>query len=1152
MTAKKQHGNPPEKPQFAERYAKLNTEQKRAVDTVEGPLLVVAGPGSGKTELLSLRVAKILKETQARPSQILCLTFTESGAVNMRERLSSLIGEEAYRVAIFTFHGFCKYVIELFPEFFYNSALYNPAGDLDQISVLEEIFENLPAASPLKSYHSEQGYTYLDSAKRLIADLKKGGYTPEEFKIVLSRNKIVGDIFTEVFLPVVEERLSQKQIPVIGAALDTFKTACEKNAELKKVNGSVKIGLVVEQLEEVIMRSLAQAIAQCEGDTKPLSAWKEKFLRKDDDKRSVLKDTKYIDKLEALAEVYMQYQDEMHKRGLYDFDDMILDTIAAIEKHQSLRYELQEQFQYMLIDEFQDTNGAQMRLCRLLADAPHINQNPNIMAVGDDDQSIYKFQGAELSNILEFKSLYPTAALVTLTKNYRSGKSIVDSSLALIRKGSQRLENLVEEIKKDLVAAGPHKDLGEIFVKELPTSVHEFHYVAKAIRAQIDAGVSPKDIAIIARKHKTLESIVPFLQKQKVPIIYEREQNVLFEPHVEQIIKIARCLNSIRLGEQENVDNLMSEILSFPFWGLNRIAIWRLSQKAFKAREPWFETMIAEGDTETPEGIKMKEIAEFMIGLSVAAGYEPLPKIIDQIVGSDDAVLFDEEGEVDEVDGAAGPRVKTYTSPFKDYYFNEKRFTHEKAEYMSFLASLRVFIESIKEYKHGQITTVADLVEFVDLHVTNEISLADKSPFMNSRDAVSLLTAHKAKGLEYDSVFILSCQDQEWISKGRGQILPPPSNMPISPQSDASDDYLRLFYVALTRAKKHLMLTSHSHDNKGKETNLLRYIADGVLGTPERVALDEVIPDTTEALTSSYLTFNTPPFVDDEKVLLLSMLDNYQLSITHLNNFLNLSKGGPQKFFEQNILRFPQSKQAPASFGSAMHKALELAVTQFKKEGKLPAEEVVHETFEKALKAERLANKDFEQYLEKGKIALSLYMKDKGDTFTAKDRTEVNFRDQGVVINGVPVTGKIDRITDLSEGSAPARLGSSCEFIVRDYKTGRAIADWSGADDREKIKLDNFKRQLLFYKLLIENSRDFKTCKVNRGVIDFLEPKTIQKQVKSIQLGYEIDLDELDKLKKLIKSVHTRIMNLDFPDVSKYGESYKGIQEFIDDLVSEV
>lgn len=1121
-----------EKPQFAERYAKLNTEQKKAVDTVEGPLLVVAGPGSGKTELLSLRVAKILKETQARPSQILCLTFTESGAVNMRERLVSLIGEEAYRVAIFTFHGFCKYVIEKFPEFFYNSALYNPAGDLDQISVLEDIFENLPASSPLKSYHSEQGYTYLDSAKRLIADLKKGGYTPSEFKIVLKRNKLVGEIFTEILLPAVEERLSQKQIPVIAKALEQFKETCDKSAELKQIQNT---GLFVEQLEEVITRSLAQAITQCEGDTKALGAWKEKFLRKDDDKKNVLKDAKYIDKLEVLADIYSTYQEEMHKKGLYDFDDMILDTIAAIEKNQSLRYELQEQYQYMLIDEFQDTNGAQMRLCRLLADAPHINQNPNIMAVGDDDQSIYKFQGAELSNILEFKTLYPTATLVTLTKNYRSGKSIVDSSLALIRKGSQRLENLVEEIKKDLVAAGPHKDLGDIAVKTLPTSVHEYHCVAKEIRAQIDAGISPKDIAIIARKHKSLEAIVPFLQRQKVPIIYEREQNVLFEPHVEQIIKIARCLNTIRLGQQENVDNLMSEILSFPFWGLSRIEVWRLSQKAFKAREPWFETMMAEGG-------KIQEIAEFVIGLSVSAGYEPLPKIIDQIVGSDDSFLFNEEGEVDADESAI--TKKTYTSPFKEYYFNEKRFTHEKAEYMSFLASLRVFIESIKEYKHGQITTVADLVEFVDLHVTNEISLADKSPFMNSRDAVALLTAHKAKGLEYDSVYVLSCQDQEWITKGRGQNLPPPSNMPISPQSDAGDDYLRLFYVALTRARKKLALTSHSHDDKGKETNLLRYIADGTMGQPETVPLSEVVPDTTEALTSSYLTFNTPPFVDDEKVLLLSMLDGYQLSITHLNNFLNLSKGGPQKFFEQNILRFPQSKQAPASFGSAMHKALELAVTQYKKEGKLPAESVLFEVFEKALRVERLAQKDFEQYFEKGKEALALYLKDKKDTFTPKDRTEVNFRDQGVVIEGVPVTGKIDRISELSENERASKFGQSCEFLVRDYKTGRAIVDWNGADDREKIKLDNFKRQLLFYKLLIENSRDFKGCTVNKGVIDFLEPKVIQKNPTSVELNYSIDNDELSRLKRLIKVVYGMIMNLDFPDVAQFGTTYKGMVEF--------
>src|SRR5574344_863763 len=146
---------------FETRYKNLNEKQKEAVDTIDGPVLVVAGPGSGKTELLSLRAANILKETQATPGNILLLTFTESGAKNMRERIVSLIGEAGYRIAIYTFHAFASDVMNKYAEFFFDGATFKPATEVEKINIIEKILEALPRENLLTSKHSEMGYTYL-------------------------------------------------------------------------------------------------------------------------------------------------------------------------------------------------------------------------------------------------------------------------------------------------------------------------------------------------------------------------------------------------------------------------------------------------------------------------------------------------------------------------------------------------------------------------------------------------------------------------------------------------------------------------------------------------------------------------------------------------------------------------------------------------------------------------------------------------------------------------------------------------------------------------------------------------------------------------------------------------------------------------------
>ena len=338
---------------FNERYKQLNKKQKKAVDTIEGPLLVVAGPGSGKTEILSLRVGNILNETQVLASNILCLTFTESATVNMRKRLSGLIGTEAYRVAIHTFHNFCVEIIQRHPQYFYGGAFFSPADELTQVQIMEEIFEKLPHNHPLGSYHPEQGYVYLKDVLMVISFLKKAGLDPAEFEKILQHNKKSLGKIDEILIEQLSERLTKDNQSKIGGAIEKLMLLADNDSK-------DFVSEFFSPISAVIIESLKKAVDEAisAGKMTPLSTWKQKWLRKDDEGHSLLKDSLNIDKMLAVAQIYADYRGIMHTKGYYDFDDMILDVITALKNNKSLRYEIQEQYQYVLVDEFQDTNDA--------------------------------------------------------------------------------------------------------------------------------------------------------------------------------------------------------------------------------------------------------------------------------------------------------------------------------------------------------------------------------------------------------------------------------------------------------------------------------------------------------------------------------------------------------------------------------------------------------------------------------------------------------------------------------------------------------------------------------------------------------------------------------------------------------------------------
>ena len=207
---------------FKESYKNLNLKQKEAVDSIDGPVMVVAGPGSGKTQILALRIANILDKTDIPPNGILCLTFTDAAAVNMLNRLKSIIGVDAYKVNIFTFHSFGTNIISRYPEYFFNQANLSPADELVQREIMTKIFELLDHRNPFSSFHPEEGYVFLKDALDRISQLKRAGITPQEYDLIVEHNFKILEIINNSIKEIFKDRLSVSIFPKIEKVISDW------------------------------------------------------------------------------------------------------------------------------------------------------------------------------------------------------------------------------------------------------------------------------------------------------------------------------------------------------------------------------------------------------------------------------------------------------------------------------------------------------------------------------------------------------------------------------------------------------------------------------------------------------------------------------------------------------------------------------------------------------------------------------------------------------------------------------------------------------------------------------------------------------------------------------------------------------------------
>lgn len=1070
--------------QFSAEYHNLNKEQKRAVDCIDGPVLVVAGPGTGKTQLLSMRVANILKQTDTSPNNILCLTFTNKASINMRERIIRLTNGEASGVIIKTFHGFCAELMNMYPDRFWNGAKLSTAPNLIQDDILQTILTSLPLSDPLAIKFAGK-YTAINDIKTSLRLVKEAGLTPDKLQAIIKANLAYIDQIEPQIIDILSTTLSYKRLPQI-----------QKEISQLPSQGISKNLSPLLSLDSFLQESLRFAISKDDQvqKTTNTSKWKQDILQTRDNKKGMFKERERNERWQSLANVYRLYRETLHTKGYYDYSDMLVEVISTLEQNPALRADAQEQFQYVLIDEFQDSNSAQMRLAHLIADHHSNFGKPNIMAVGDDDQSIYKFNGAELANMLTFKQNYPSAEIIVLTKNYRSSQAVLDASDNIIKHASDRLTLRDPSIKKHLTAETTPKGNDKLEHRIYISQDHQFYDICQEIYQSHKNESNKYSMAILARNNESLRQISAQLLTLGVPISFQEQNNILDHQLVVITFQICNILLAIQKGDIENSNYLLSQILRHPMWNIEPVELWDLAVN--NRNKDWLSALLKQ-DSKS----KLLAIGQWLQWLVAKSSIESLRTIIEFIIGLRTS--------------------KFMTSPLKQWLTENPTIN---TDYIKGLSALRHLLELVDDYSKFTGGGLEDFVNYLNTAYDTGQIIADESTIINDAHAVELLTVHKAKGLEFDTVYIIDAIENNWKPKSNNRKSP--ANLPLQPAFDDVDDYIRLMYVAITRAKSSIIVCSYKTDQKGQEV-LPTPIINGVFS--ERKVEK---PKTESAVQMLENAISWPSISqEDERSVLKNQLENYQLSASALIDFLDVTKGGPQYFKEQHLLRLPGSVSANMSFGTAMHNTLEFAQILVNKDAF--DIQTILDFYQKNIQSQNLLSSEYNRYLEHGQDILSKLLK--SDTFWLPKGALPEQSISDVLVGDAKLYGKLDNINK-----------SKDTIIITDYKTGQPLPSLYTKNQTLAPKAWRQRTQLLFYSLLVNPSSRFKSTAEIKGQIIYLEASSPKQLIRELAPSEE----DIKKLEKLIGIVWHKIINQDFPNTDTYDNSYSGIRKFEDDLLN--
>ncbi len=774
--------------------ADLTPRQRKAVTHGEGPLLIVAGAGTGKTTVITRRIAWLIAEKRAKPSQILALTFTDRAALDMTERVDQLVPYGYTDTVISTFHAWGDRLLR-------DHAL--EAGLSDRSTVLSRAEQVIFLREHL-------------------------------FELPLDRYRPLGD----------PTRFLHALVTLISRARD-------------------------EDVAPAAYRAWADALAAAAVASPEDAALAETAGQHAE-----------------LAACYTAYQELMRRNDRIDFGDQVGLALDLLRDHPAILAAERQRYRYILVDEFQDTNHAQFELVKLLAGLP----TANLAVVGDDDQSIYRFRGAALSNILGFRAAYPSAASLVLTDNFRSRQPILDTAYRLIRHNDPDRLEAREGLDKRLVARAharrPAPAEAAIELLAFDTGSDEADAVAERIAASLRAGRRAGDHAVLVRTNRDADPILRSLNMARVPWRFAGTAGLYRQPEVRLLVSFLRAVND----PEDSVS--CYDVATSELFGLDPRDV-TLALNAASRRRTSLETALRAAAAEPGQ-------APF--------GRRPLEVVARLLASLDQHRAMSAERTTGELlyhfitsSGFLGRLAAEARQSGDERLANVGRFFEIVRRQSSLLRDDRL------PFLVAQLDT---LIEAGDDPSTADVAADDG-------DAVHVLTYHKAKGLEFPIVIMVGLVDDRFPTRSRGDLLPFPADL-VREALPEGDHHLaeerRLFYVGMTRAREELVLT-WARDYGGRTARRMSQFVLEALDLPPATPVEALRPSVAERLARNQHPVRQPakpaPPLLGEKPL--------TLSYGQVSDYLEC----PAKYRFGHVIRIPTPVSHQLVYGRALHAAVQ-------------------------------------------------------------------------------------------------------------------------------------------------------------------------------------------------------------------------------------